>query len=233
MPHVRYLPIAIFLLPFAAANLAWLMSTLNGSIPVCVPYWEGCVSISGAARQVPTIYLFRGLVIPGAVLTGVFWLLVLRWLASADGQSRFHRVTLTLLGLAGSAFLIVYAITLGTDTAAYRLMRRYGINLYYGLTYLAQVMLAGQLLAYAQQMGLPRWIPRWKVGICVLTLLLGLASVFIKEWADDRRIMGNIFEWNLSVLLVGYYLLSFLAWRTSGFAGRSQRRGPGDGPARE
>lgn len=214
---LRYLPIAIFVLPVAAANLAWLISTANGTIPPCVPYIDGCVSISGASRQLPSLYLFRGLIIPNAILTGLFWVLVYRWLGGLGLTSRFKRGLLTALGIGGSVFLIVYAVTLGTDGSAYRIMRRFGINLYYGLTYLAQILLAGYLL---RQNVKPRSIARWKVGICVATLLLGLASIPTKEWALDRRAMSNIFEWNLSILLVAYYLLSYAAWRRTGFTPR-------------
>ena len=70
------------------------------------------------------------------------------------------------------------------------------------------------------------------VGICVLTLLLGLASIPTKEWALDRKAMSNIFEWNLSILLVAYFLLAYIAWRKTGFpAERPMDRAPGEDSA--
>lgn len=217
---LRYLPLIICLLPLLAGNLAWLMSTTYGTIVACVPYWDGCVSISGAARQTPTIYWFRGIMIPNALLTALFWVLCWRWLKELDVASRFQRGVMLFLGLVGSVALIVYALALGTDGDFYRMMRRYGINYYFGMTYLAQITLAGRLLKTSE---VPAWIAKTMVGICVATLLLGLASIPTKEWVLDRRAIGNVFEWNLSVLMVLFYAFAYVGWRRMGFPDGGKR----------
>jgi len=86
------------------------------------------------------------------------------------------------------------------------------------MTYLAQWTLAGRLMKVR---ALPRWIPRAMVGVCLAVLLLALASLPTKEWALDRRIVGNVFEWNLSVLMVLHYALAWRAWRSTGFPRRA------------
>ena len=46
-------PLAIALVMLLAAHLAWWLSLRAGYIEACNPYWEGCTSISRAARLKP------------------------------------------------------------------------------------------------------------------------------------------------------------------------------------
>ena len=38
------------LIPLVSVHLAYAVSIAQGTAPACVPYWQGCTSISAAAR---------------------------------------------------------------------------------------------------------------------------------------------------------------------------------------
>ena len=125
------LPLLIALLFLVAAHAAYLLSIHAGHVPACVPYLEGCVSISRAARHGVGNHLFRLLVIPCAVLHALVWVLAHRWLR---GGRR-----MVVLGVGSAIALAVYATFLGTDGETYRFLRRYGVVVYFGFGYLAQL----------------------------------------------------------------------------------------------
>ncbi|MEM6574656.1 MAG: hypothetical protein AAF736_10320 [Pseudomonadota bacterium] len=210
---LSWLPLLVFVLPVLAVNLAWWISTEAEAIPACIPYLHGCASISAAGRGEPAIFMFRGAMIANAVLTMLFWTLAAVWLRLLSVPTSLRLRAMTWLGIGGSLFLIVYVVYLGTSGEGYRLMRRYGINCYFGLSYLAQLILAGYVSRHGESWGLSRRLSRAMLTSCVLLLLMGLASVPAKEWALDRKALSNILEWNLSLLLVGFYGLCQLAFR--------------------
>jgi len=62
------LPLIAGGLPAAAALAAWLLSMRLDLIPVCNPFFDGCVSISRAARHELPNHIFRACVLPAAAL---------------------------------------------------------------------------------------------------------------------------------------------------------------------
>lgn len=132
------------LLPMLAVHLAYFIAIHEGLAPACIPYFEGCTSISAAVRNGNALFLFRGVVIPCAIIMVVYWRLAQLWLRRLDHDRRSHN-SLLWLGVTGSLFLILYADFLGSQGDGYRLMRRYGIFLFFGLTPLAQLLLVANL----------------------------------------------------------------------------------------
>ena len=67
-------PLALLagLLPLVATAIAYFMSTRMGLVPECNPFFEGCVSISRAARHDLPNILFRALLLPLLGLANVF-----------------------------------------------------------------------------------------------------------------------------------------------------------------
>lgn len=113
------LPLACALLPFVATWIAFTLSLHAGHIEACNPFWDGCTSISRAARHGLANPVFRAFVLPCAMLQILFWWLCRHWLL-AQGQA-VNR-SLPMLGLIAGAFLILYATFLGTEGDIYRLL---------------------------------------------------------------------------------------------------------------
>lgn len=212
------LPLLITLLFVVAAHTAYLLSIHGGLVPACIPYIDGCVSISRAARHGWGNHLFQLLVIPCAVLHALVWWLARHWL-------RGGRVML-VLGVLSAIALAVYATFLGTEGEAYRFLRRYGVVVYFGFGYLAQLALmrrasvtkalpAGVIAAMS-------WISIAMLGLGVANVVAGL--VVADPSAKDR--WENVFEWWLGLLMVGWYAVLAAGWRRQGLTVNIQARDP-------
>lgn len=207
---------ATALWPLLAVHGAWAISLNAGLVPACIPYIEGCTSISRAARQGDAILLFRAMMLPYVGLLALFWLLNARWCALLAPQRMRARRAMLACGLVGSVFLALYATTLGVDGDFYRWLRRYGINLYFSLTVLAQMFLIS-IASRAEALG--PGLRRAFLWLLALLLGLGLASLPLQFLLDGpaRDARMNALEWQYALLMVAAYPLTGLAWRRSGF----------------
>lgn len=96
-------PLLVATIPFVAAHLAYAISIDAGHVPACVPYVEGCTSISRAARHGLGNHLFRLLMLPSALLLALHWLGARAWLGERHGDPRAGRSLLFLGPFAGLA----------------------------------------------------------------------------------------------------------------------------------
>lgn len=207
-------PLAIAVTLVVAAHLAWWISVQAGHIPYCIPYLEGCTSISRAARYGDGNHIFRLLVLPCALLVGIHWWLSARWLRGRGAGGALVGVA----GAIGAAALAVYATFLGSEGDVYRFLRRYGVVVYFGCSYLAQLLFLR--LARASG-GLDRFTAAGMLAICVAMLALGVANVVASALIGGTQLqdrLENVLEWHLGVLLVGWFLLHARLWRREGYA---------------
>ena len=212
------LPLLIAVLFLVAAHAAYLLSIQAGHVPACMPYVDGCVSISRAARHGLGNHLFRLLVIPCAVLHALVWWLARYWLQGG-------RLMLALGAMSAMA-LAVYATFLGTEGEAYRFLRRYGVVVYFGFGYLAQLALMQRA---ARRGALPTGVIAALSWIAVAMLGLGLANVVAGLAVPDPAAKDrweNVFEWWLGLLMVGWYAVLALGWRRQGLARELKRHDP-------
>jgi hypothetical protein len=212
--------------PILVVHAAYAISVIEGYVPLCNPYWDGCTSISRAGRHGWANHLFRGALLPYTALLGLYWWTNQRWLrAAGDRGSRWMLGS----GLVGTLFMILYVTFLGTEGPTYQLMRRYGINVYFGCTYIAQVLLLGRLGALAAAG--PRTWSRWLVLPLMALLLTVLAMGLLFVGADfglplDRDRLQNTMEWTAALLIQLSILLVALGWRADRLgAGIAMRSG--------
>ena len=203
------LPLLLTLSFLVAAHAAYLLSIQDGHVPACVPYVDGCVSISRAARHGWGNHLFQLLAIPCAVLHALVWWLARHWLRGGRAM--------LVLGVLSAIALAVYATFLGTEGEAYRFLRRYGVVVYFGFGYLAQLALMRRAsLTKALPAGViatMSWISIAMLGLGVANVVAGL--VVDAPSAKDR--WENVFEWWLGLLMVGWYAVLASGWRRAGF----------------
>lgn len=211
------LPLIAGLLPALASLLALWLSVRAGLVPACNPFLEGCTSISRAARHDLPNHLFRSLLLPAATLQALTWVLVARWLG-AEGE-RGGRLLATL-GLVAGAALVLYGSFLGTDGAAYRLLRQYGTVLYFGLTCLA-MLLAGRALerlAARGALSIGRRLPHVLVLLFGALVALGLLNALAGWWTVDplKDRIQNASEWWGSLMLTLVFVVLAIVWRRAG-----------------
>lgn len=192
------------LAPIVVVHVCYALSVQAGTVPLCLPYLEGCTSISRAARHGLANHLFKAVMLPVAALIGVFWYIAAAWLVSTTAKAGHRVAAMRLIGLIGALFLVLYATFLGVDGEAYRWMRRYGVTVYFSFTVLAQMLLASVLP--------PNGLRRALIATCGSMLLLGLASLPLQHFVTDRDALLNAIEWCYALLMSSGFVLVGIAW---------------------
>ena len=218
--NITWVPLAVGVVPLLTGIICYWISSSAGTIPDCNPLLEGCTTISSAGRYGYAYGLFKAGMIPAAVLLGFFWPLCRRWFLAIGGTDSPGLRAMARLGAISAAFLILYSLFLGSQGDFYSLMRRFGVTIYFSFSYLAQVLLLNRLWDERRtgRIDVPNYISTWMFAITLLMLAMGLYSIPVGEMIpdpDDRVI--NIIEWNFALLLSGWYLLPWLAWRRTRF----------------
>ena len=219
---LKAIPLATALLPGVAVHVCYLLAAHQGHISWCFPYFPDCVSISATGRHSPESVVFRAAIIPTAVLMMIYWILNLEWLkALKTHMVRFNRA-MVWLGITAALGLFVYSSLLGEVGDLYRQQRRIGMILFYFFTYLAQLLMTFQISSVMRTQGVPISMSTyWSlVAICSAVAILGAISLFSWGFYDDYRRYEDIFEWGLTLLLLGHTFITYFAWRESGFQAR-------------
>jgi len=207
-------------LPFIAVHTAFILAADAGQVPWCNPYLDSCTSISATGRQPPASFVFKGVMLPCAMLFAVFWWLQWRWLHGAGGRTA---QLLWMLGLGWLACLglALYVIVLGEVGDWLRLQRRIGTILFFSFTFLAQLLLAAELrripAGIAGGDGEPvraAVFGRAMLRTCFLMLCIGVGSVIIQAISDPwHDTVEDAIEWALALLLQVNFLIVSLLWR--------------------
>ena len=211
-------PLALLagLLPLVATVVATTLSMQQGLVPTCNPFWDGCTSISRAARHDLPNHLFRALMLPAATLQAVVWLLTARWLLQCGAVGR-GVAWIAPLGVVAGIALVVYGSFLGTEGPMYRWLRQYGTVAYFGFTCL-NLLLTGnavQALVRAGRLRMPRALECAMVTLATTLVLLGLGNAIVAA-AFGEPLKGrveNVTEWWGALIFVLGCVALALMWR--------------------
>ena len=199
-------PLALLcaLLRFVAAHLGWWISSAQGLVPACNPYLDGCVSISRASRHGLGNLLFRMLMLPAATLQALCWLTAALWMRRLGANG----LAPAWLGGVAALALVLYATFLGSEGRTYELLRRYGVYLWFGGTYLALLtVLRGMASRRPAHAYVPLLVVAWGC------LVFGLASVVVRYVVSAdalRDRLENLLEWHVALWLTAIFAV--LAW---------------------
>ena len=212
----RTLALIITILPLIISNVVYLLSAYEGFIPWCIPYIDGCTTISKAARSDNSIFIFRATMIAYGVLLIWFWIYVRQWLDQLYGYTSNIARIILWLGVVGAIFFIVYIDFLGTTGEVNRFMRRYGILIYFICTPIAQILLLRQhynILPSLQENVIKSRVLQYQFIVVVLMLTIGIVSGVLDAMHIKTYESENIVEWNLALLMQLYFLGIFFIWK--------------------
>lgn len=222
------LPLIAGLLPAIGAFLALALYT-EADRSWCNPFIEDCVSISRMAKHGLANSLFRALVLPGAVLQVLTWLVAALAFVTA-GLARRQALALASIGVCAGVTLVVYGSFLGTDGEVYQGLRRWGTLIYFGGTYLTMLLFARAAgrLQQARRLDLPHGHRTTLLAllafVAVITLLHAFASVGPFARLEDR--IENLTEWWGSLALTLIFVTMASSWRHWGLDVTIGRHGP-------
>jgi hypothetical protein len=216
------LPLVSGLLPALATILAYWISVSFELIPSCNPYLDGCVSISKAARHDLPNHIFRALVLPAATLQGLTWILCAQWLKSLDAAAGKYSFALAWIGSFAGMFLVLYGAFLGTEGGTYQWLRRYGINFYFGFTYLCMLLTSAKVfrLTRAGWLRPPIRLDRILGVLCLLVMVLELINLFAKSLLGDVQLadrIENVLEWHAASAFTLFFACLAWLWKRTRF----------------
>lgn len=204
---LRILPLIVAILPFAGITTAYWLNTDAGVLPSCIPYLEGCTSISATGRYLPGSLVFRAALLPQAGLLLVYWWLMFEWQRQAQPARAALRRGMLIAGLVGAIALIVYVTFLGSKIPFYEFMRRFGIYLYFGGTAFAQLLLTISLNDSRYR--------RLMLVVIATPFVLGVANLVLKEVFADSNQIENTIEWIAALLMQFWFVMLYFNWRAS------------------
>ena len=209
---LRRIAVVVWVLSWVGLFVSYIVSAQQDHIPSCIPHLAGCTSVSSSGRHGAGFFIFKATMLPAAAFLMVYWVLCGHWLRCCGETSARWRWTIVLVGLVGAAFLVFYTTFLGSVGDIYRTLRRYGTVMFFGMTYLAQL-----LLAYRAQAALGDTpLVRTKVWLCLGVLIEGLVLVVLTNLIEDDDWLENLTEWHVSTAISFYPFLTWLMWRNTG-----------------
>lgn len=219
---IQFLPLATGLIPIIAIHACLLLAINAGAIPACIPYIDGCASISATGRYEPAVFVFKPSMTIQAALLVAYWYAAVGWLRSLSGrqdqQDNGGRSIMTF-GIAASITLIIYVTFLGTQIPLYEFMRRFGIYFYFLFMVIAQITLAMKTLhlAKANELQKVQRIARLQLWLALFPCVLGALNLILKATLIDPDAAENIIEWIAALMMQTYFVLSWFSWRTTQF----------------
>ena len=226
--RIRKASLWIFVIPLVAIN-SCLFVSINyhlfentifvvdqiGRSGFTIPYIDGSLSISRAARTYPSYLLFK----PGMIITAIF--LIQYWISNNNlfkkiEDFRKKNKYFLFFGVGSALFLICHSIFLGInfETDLYKFLRRFVLLGFIMFELIAQTLLVlniikikGKILEF--------------INIKILTLKIILVSVLVVVAFLSAPILNSseyihfkhALEWNFFLGIVTFYLLTFLFWK--------------------
>ncbi len=219
---LRLLPLITGFAPIFAVHVSYLIGIRAGVLSACIPYIEGCTSISATGSYPPASFLFKSIMLPEAILMIAYWLFSVAWLRSLSrtaGRSGKVGTSIAVFGVAGALFLIVYVTFLGTQGPVYDFMRRFGVYVYFLFTVVAQLLLISKVMSVSSGLRIRGVVVITKIQLAValIPFALGILNLVLKAVLDDAVATERIIEWIFALLMHSYFLLSYFSWRATGF----------------
>ena len=219
---LRLLPLITGFAPMIGIHASYLIAIRSGVLPACIPYIEGCTSISATGRYPPSSFLFKAIMMPEAILMVAYWLFSVAWLRSlsrAAGRDGKAGTSIAIFGIAGALFLIIYVTFLGTEGPVYDFMRRFGVYLYFLFTVIAQLILVGKVMSVSSGLRIRGVVAITKIQLTItlIPFALGILNLVLKAVLDDAVATERIIEWIFALLMQSYFVLSYFSWRATGF----------------
>lgn len=210
---------ACAILPIVSVHITLFTAFVFENLHGCNPYWRQCHSISATGRQYPEFFIFKGLMIPIAVLMMGYWFALHRWLGSiqAASISSIGHKWILCLGVIAAMAMIVYTVTLGAVGEPYALARRIGVILFFAFSAFAHLL----LLRVLNQR------PLLELGLkadyqllfrfCIGLIVVGCVSAILGFFWEPYQFWDNAFEWWFALLLMGQFFVVGKMWRRTSY----------------
>jgi hypothetical protein len=190
--------------PVIAVTVAYMLGVYEGVLPRCLPFIDGCTSISATGRYTPGSYVFKPLFLLQSGLLLWIWFSLARYFrVSAAGQPVRVAKTIEIAALIASVALVVYTLTLGSNIPLYEFMRRFGIYFYFIGTVACQIAatLALRRLVHGRPLAV-----RAMIALVAAPFVLGFVNFYLKATINDADSWENRIEWCAALLMQAWFV---------------------------
>ncbi len=225
--RIKKLSIWIFLVPVIVLNSCLFISVNYhifentifvvdqiGRSGFTIPYIDGSLSISRAARTYPTYLIFK----PGMIITAV--LLIQYWRANnklfQKLENNQQNKYFVFFGVGSALFLIIHSIFLGITFEAdlYKFLRRFVLLGFIIFEIIAQALLVIKLVKIKKQIDefINKKILTIKVFLVSVLIIVAISVAPILNSTEYTH-FKHALEWNYFLGVVTFYLLTFMFWK--------------------
>ena len=225
---IKKISIWIFIVPITVLNLCLFVS-INyhlfentiflvdqiGRSGFTIPYIDGSLSISRAARTYPAYLLFK----PGMIITSIF--LIKYWIANnklfLTLNKNGYRKFFLFFGVGSAIFLIFHSLFLGInfENDFYKFFRRFILLGFILFELIAQAFLVINLVKIKKNIEnlINKKILLLKVILVSVLVIVALLSAPILNSSEYTH-FKHALEWNYFLGVVSFYLLTSIFWKT-------------------
>jgi hypothetical protein len=226
--QIRSFSLWIFLVPFIAINVCLLISVNFhffqdtffevdeiGRSGFTIPYLDGSLSISRAARTFPQYLIFK----PAMILTAIF--LCFYWyknniLINHFKNTNSKKNNFMIFGILSAIFLIFHSIFLGveTDIKIFKFLRRIVLVSFIIFEIVAQSILVINFYKLKNQFKdfLNPNILKLKILLVSILILVAIMSIPVLIMSGNIHFKHGL-EWNFFIGVILFYLLTSLLWK--------------------
>ena len=225
--QIRKLSLWIFLVPIFGINLCLIISQnpqlLENTIfevdqvgisGFSIPYIDGSLSISRAARTYPQFLVFKPAMWLTALLLYFYWTKnnqIVNLLNATNINYKFR-----IFGILSAILLAIHSLFLGIkfEIEIYKLFRRVVLLLFIIFEIIAQGILVYHFFKLKHKIinFINKNILRLKLLLVAILAIIGILSLPILLTSGNTQ-FKHALEWNYFVGVVSFYFLSKLFWR--------------------
>jgi len=208
--ELRILSLWAVIVPLVTINICYPIAVAFEHVSACIPYLEGCTSVSSTGRNAPESLIFKTGMLSSAIVLALLWHRCADFLRRG-GQTTSRVNLLRVFGFLAALSLTFYAVTVGLKGAELRFLTRMGV-VGFGLSNLL-VQLTFIVLYKPMRIIVTQKLFRWLIVFCIAIPLLGVA-VEVAKWAGaPDHPSDNLVAWNAFVVVSAYYaVMARILW---------------------
>ncbi len=217
-------------LPIISIASSYFMSVSTGHVDWCLPYIDGCTTITATGIFYPAAYVFRAGLISSAVVFIIWWYCVRAWLESVGHPQHhpwIHRIV--TFAIIASMLLVASIAVLGEHMeppSGHRFLWRFHTTtagLFFLITAICQILMTWRMRQLQDELGIKFSRIASKQILAALQLLLLAAFMLILIFDLKSDGVEEIFEWWLATFSCLYFYTTYHDWRDFRLTRREQQ----------
>ena len=207
---IEKLSIYIFTLTVFTVFFSYILSVKLSLVPSCIPFIDGCTSISRSGRYYPVNIFFKFFLFLSGFLILFYWYYNYIFFKRKIKLIKFNFI----LGSLSVLFLFLYLFFLGDNSYYYKFFRKIGIFIYLLFSVISGLILS--IIYYKQKKIFKTKLVNIKLYLNFLLTISGIILFpFMIAKIENISEIRNIVSWNYFFLIQVNFLLSHLIWKNN------------------